>query len=247
MASGVCRLSRQYASDRGALEFHIEQAEPDGEIDLSLSAPMFSELDRRTAIALWAGPKPAHRIGAAGRQAVMRGGEGEDVRTLLFDNIRLNGERDAPKAGSVLHHSEIPDTPFLTIVAGTSGISLDTASLRAAMAGMRQCTDALVKSWGLDPAKQARLTRRPAPSQTGGWWLGPSPALRGDGKIAQIRVLISAEGKPRDCRVVGSYNDQTLAQGACKSLTTGARFKPALDEHGKPAASFEILHIRTGS
>ena len=121
-------------------------------------------------------------------------------------------------------------------------VILKTGPLDKPFAIMRQCTDALLKSWGLDPAVQNSLSRRAVPIAIRSWPGAikyPTAAVMG-GEQARVnfRMLVGADGSPTDCTVLRSYNDRSFDAVACRSLMKVARFEPALDAAGKPVPSF---------
>lgn len=130
----------------------------------------------------------------------------------------------------------------ITLQRPGKSVILKTGPLDKPFAVMRQCTDALLKTWGLDPAVQNSLSRPAVPINIRRWaWAIKYPtvaAMGGEQARVNFRMLVGADGSPTDCTVLRSYNDRSFDAVACRSLMKVARFEPALDAAGKPVPSF---------
>lgn len=124
-------------------------------------------------------------------------------------------------------------------------IEIDTGAIKPVVAALQACTDDLVKSWGVDPAKQKAATRTVAPAGDAVKWLpdntiGFSDFGKLGGEMNQVRLLVDETGKPTDCKIHFPSLDQPTNDKLCKELMSNARFKPALDASGMPFASYYV-------
>lgn len=119
-------------------------------------------------------------------------------------------------------------------------IHLETGSSADFLIGLNRCTDALVSSWGLDPAEQRAATRgaRPinyqAQADAGLRFSGPqTPSVY----QARLLVLIDNTGHVTECRTIPA--DAPLDKEAgCRQMKRDVRYEPALDSTGQPIASY---------
>ncbi|HEX8442892.1 MAG TPA: TonB family protein [Allosphingosinicella sp.] len=115
-----------------------------------------------------------------------------------------------------------------------------------AVASLRNCEQTKLREWGVDASL---ALSRPAVAKAN---LGalvsdsdyPSEALA-DGKGGQVtaRLDIDVCGAVTGCAAVASGGHPALDQRTCKVLSERARFEPALDLKGAPAASSIIVRI----
>lgn len=125
---------------------------------------------------------------------------------------------------------------------------LKTGPLDKAFAAWRQCTDQLVRSWGLDPAQQAHRQSPPKPLSEPRTWLRsgdyPVGALaKGAQALVNFRLNVDATGTPTECEIQRSYSGELFDKVSCSKIMARARFQPALDEAGKPIASYFATRI----
>ena len=126
---------------------------------------------------------------------------------------------------------------------------LALGSMAAPMRTLRGCTTDLVRRWGLDPAEQASLTRRPTPVGNPGSWMNskdyPSDMLRrGSNGMGQFRLEISETGSIAACHIQSRTNPDAFADLSCRLLSKRGRFTPALDRNGKPIKSYYVSSVR---
>jgi hypothetical protein len=129
----------------------------------------------------------------------------------------------------------------------TSGFSeplrIDTGSLKAPLTALQKCTDDLLIVWGLDAVKHQTMTRGAQPATEANKWVPNGTIGFGDfGKLGgssnQIRVMVSAEGKPTACAVHWASLDQKTNDALCKGIMEKGAFFPAVDKDGQPMASY---------
>lgn len=115
---------------------------------------------------------------------------------------------------------------------------LELGSMGPPMKAVRDCTDALIRSWGYDPAVGSRLSAYPAAVDTSQLWLTaydyPDDELNKGGQgIVRYRLDVDAAGAVTGChvqsRTTGNFPERT-----CDLLKKRARLTPARDETGAP-------------
>ena len=126
-------------------------------------------------------------------------------------------------------------------------IDLDLAIVRPdkARAALRVCTEALKKSWGVDPEMESRAvtTLDGNPGRYFGPASYPVEALR-KGIYGRVIALLNVNtaGQVEHCRIVSSAGS-ALNDGTCK-VAMQIRFKPARDAAGVPLSSTYLLPVR---
>ena len=134
----------------------------------------------------------------------------------------------------------------LAITGGvTAPVEINTGGLKAPVDVLQKCADDLLTYWGLDAARHQTMTRAAQPSMAPSEWL-PSGAI-GFGDFAklgdsanQLRLLVSAEGKPTACAVIRPSLEARTNDTICKALMAKAQFFPALDAQGQAMASYWV-------
>lgn len=138
----------------------------------------------------------------------------------------------------------------LTIRMGSrQPFKLALGSMGPPMQAMRQCTEDLVRSWGFDPAEQARLSRPPTPRGNPGNWITTSdyPAeARNAGHLGLVRfrLTIEADGTVSACAIQAESTPADFSSVTCRAVTARARFLPALNEAGQPVRSYFATAVR---
>lgn len=125
-------------------------------------------------------------------------------------------------------------------------LQLATGSMAAPFTAMHRCVDDLVASWGLDPAQQRALSRRPLPHPETVREVErnypPTQAGRGLGAFVPVRVMVDEAGQATRCVVQVAVVDEAFRESACKGLS--GSYEPALDAEGRPVASvFQVSTI----
>ena len=120
---------------------------------------------------------------------------------------------------------------------------------RAAIGALNKCYDNLLTGWGLDAAKRAAAKVPPQPSISPGTWVTnndyPTEALRASlsGDVAFL-LVVGADGKSTDCRVVHSSGVPLLDQTTCSLISRRARFKPAQNDAGQAVTGYYVNRVR---
>lgn len=126
---------------------------------------------------------------------------------------------------------------------------LHLGSMTDPMAAVSACTTDLVKHWGLDPARQASLSRLAQPIGETYDWITPrdypvKQVNEGRNGIVHARLMIDATGKVTACHVQEVVKQEGYADKTCAALLRSAKFQPALDAKGTPVASYFIYKVR---
>jgi TonB family protein len=126
---------------------------------------------------------------------------------------------------------------------------LAVPGLPGVMAAFDDCLANLREVWNVSLPYSARITR-PAQSRKPLRDLlrsrnYPSQAIReGDTGRVGLSLLIDEAGKVRDCMIEETSGFATLDTVSCYTITTHARFDPALGVDGKPAKSARFHRIQ---
>jgi len=73
----------------------------------------------------------------------------------------------------------------------------------------------------------------------------PVEAMRsGEEGTAQVRLTITTDGRVSQCEVMSSSGSQVLDRATCDILQRRARFKPALDNQGRPTIDYFTQKVR---
>jgi TonB family protein len=134
-------------------------------------------------------------------------------------------------------------------VEGARTFRLQLGSMGPPMKAMRDCTDNLVSSWGLNPAQQATLASYPVPLGSPATWMTsndyPRTALsRGHNGFVTFRLGIDPRGSVTSCHIQEETQPADFATLTCRLISQRARFSPALDSGGQPVASYYINQVR---
>ena len=119
----------------------------------------------------------------------------------------------------------------------------------AAIRSLRACNDNLLVAWGVDPKILNALKRKPAATgKPGAWFSGneyPEAAIRERRSGSTVvRFTIGTDGRISDCVTVVSSGSTDLDAQSCRTLTSRARYEPALGADGRPVAvkAIETVH-----
>lgn len=249
-ANDSCRLARAFGKDEGMVVLVIDQFMPAGMLNLSLIGKRLDRFEgSRTSLSTSFGPG----LPVAKPMEALVGRVGPDKTAILMIGPRDLLNRSPRESGS---EDVLPTTPEQEAaitelrVAGTGlRFTLHTGSMAAPLAAMRTCTADLVKTWGLDPAEQEALSKRPEPITSPAKWLNsndyPKDALfKGASAIVRFRMMVGADGLPTKCVIQQATQSPEFTKLTCDLLMRRARFTPPLDREGKPAVSYYTNSVR---
>jgi hypothetical protein len=118
-------------------------------------------------------------------------------------------------------------------------LDLHLGKMGKPLEAMRKCVEDLQRSWGLDPALQARLTRNPVPYPSTVRNVQsdypPSMVLKGRSAFVPVRIMVDAQGQTTACTVQVPQIESAFTKAVCDHLQ--GRFYPAVDDAGNAVAS----------
>lgn len=247
-APDSCLLLREFGEGPNRVLVRFEQFAPSGEFELSLVGEPFRTKATVVDITATFGPggKPDRRKYAATGLL----GDAEK-RPLIVVGITTIVGRPPTKGRQEFKIAPAVETAVNSLrvdVAGMpSALSLDLGSMGEPMKAMRACTDELLDHWGLDAAAQRSLQRLPVPVTTPQRWFEatsyPDNAAGLNGYV-HFRLTVDATGAVQDCAIPSATKGSVLAKATCETLKRRARFKPAIDQSGKPVSSYYADTVR---
>ena len=140
---------------------------------------------------------------------------------------------------------------FLDRLASSSALTVQLGERRlaefpipqaaAAIRALRECSDALLRNWDVDPVALAALQRPPMPLMQHGElrWITdrdyPPDALHaGFSGTVTYRYTVEVDGRISTCTTVVSSGHSSLDDATCRILLERGRFDPALGADGRP-------------
>ena len=116
-------------------------------------------------------------------------------------------------------------------------------SLDKPFAALDKCNNDLIASWGVDPVKEATLSRPLTPIGQPQNWLTPddypaSALSRGAQGNVVFRLIVDEHGVPSRCHIQQSSRPPEFDAAVCNAMMRRARYLPALDKDGKPVSSY---------
>lgn len=115
-----------------------------------------------------------------------------------------------------------------------------------AIEALRNCSDDLMTSWGIDMAARRALSRLPRGNiaRSISNYDYPASALReGEQGSVVVRIRVDPDGRVGECVPVSSSGSDALDRGTCHVITRRVRFEPALDAQGNPVAAMMVSRI----
>lgn len=251
-----CQLGRTFGSGEDRLFVALERYGYSDHLRFVLAGKAFKPLADKLEGTIRFGPgETASKVG-------MRVGSVGDLSPALFASAYLTGD-DSPQGlarakeskgrgpaafrnGRQIAEEEDAHAKGIEWLAvdidKSQRLMLQTGNLQKPLAALRACVDDLVRSWGLDPAQQARLVAGPLPKSSPSRWVSSDDyprKLLDDGAqgLIYFRLMIDAEGKVSSCHIQRSTRPVGFDETVCRIMTSRARFEPARDESGKPVAS----------
>ncbi|PEQ12066.1 hypothetical protein B2G71_13025 [Novosphingobium sp. PC22D] len=250
----TCTLGRSFGSEQEPVALRFERAEPRDGFQMVFVGQWLQRVKAGTPLELRFGTYPAEDV----RYSSGLGKATDDVPVVFVSSpgiVEPALEEEEDEAWRVNPGPRV--TPEMeaaadsvTLATPDHALLLETGPLDKAFAALRKCTDDLVSQWGLDPAVQAKLQRRPIPKVSPSRWIGPQDyplkALRkGEQAILIFRLLIDAEGEPTGCEILRAYAGfDEFSKSTCAHIRTRARFEPALDANGQAVPSYYVNTVR---
>ena len=156
------------------------------------------------------------------------------ARMSMRDQLALSAQPKAP-----MPEFEREVDRMSVAIGNRARLELHLGRMEKPLQAMRACIEDLQRSWGLDPALQARLSRYPVPYPSTVRNVQSdypqSMVLQGASAFVPVRIMVDAQGRPTDCVVQVPQIERAFSEAVCSNLA--GRFDPALDDTGSPAAA----------
>lgn len=241
-----CRLDRTFGADSKQVLLIIDAFAPVGQIAVQvIGKPVAGNGDLRQPVTFGFGPD----IPLLKSEEVLSGTVGpKEVPMLFLGQLDLLNRRTTSRSDMPVTPAQVAAVSAFELRMRMARLTLQTGSFQAPMEAMRACTDDLVRSWGLDPAQQARRRSTPEPIGNPGTWFTssdyPPAALSwGESAIVQFRLLVDVTGKPTACHIQQATQGPAFVKLTCDLLMQRGRFKPAIGEDGQPIASYYLNSV----
>ena len=118
---------------------------------------------------------------------------------------------------------------------GMEPMTLATGPLEAVVQALTDCQDKLTAGWGFAGAEPSQPVRLLNPQDVNNVMYYPAPLLLNRvGAIVQVRVIVGADAKVRQCVVQAPSWGSDFERNTCQALRKMARFEPARVASGKP-------------
>lgn len=226
-ADNQCTLSREFGHDNEKTVFAIQPGV------LGESFRIFLFIPQADGVAL------------SGKATITLSPNLERQMTVPFRQIALNRTQTViTMKGFGGADWYFADTSRIRIEFSGQLVDLAPTNIDPALATLRACHNMLLRSWGVSPAEQEFIgplehkdLKYAIGNQDG--WVGygdyPKAALAGhqEGTVT-IFWAIGTDGHVHDCRIIKSSGVPTLDAAACNAVTDRGRYRPVLDNSGKP-------------
>lgn len=243
-ADHSCVLARKFGPATSPVLLTMRAYEPGYSLEMIIAGKDISSFrDSKTFTISYGSGEP---IPISRHQAGTSGDFGPSIVFSGEMKSRIADKRADPDES----RGPFPDIPFekqldrVSLVNSYKTVVLETGPMAKALDTLRQCTDNLVKQWGLDPVIQAGLTRSAASSNFPEWarqiQVSFPPELLMQNKEARVNVLVVVDeaGQPVDCDTWQTFDNTDFKARACRVILRNARFNPALDKDGRPTRSY---------
>jgi hypothetical protein len=239
-----CRLVRTFNNGKDEVSLAFERTQPGAPVRLIMVGDGIKTFRGADQIGYAFTPG-----GNSAKSRYVRSETPEKKQYLNFEPVTLAPFTFTPGAPPPPYNREAEQEAArgITGLALTEGLTdpvrFDIGPLRAPIAALQACADDLLQVWGLDPAKHKTLTAPAIPIPAPGGVLPQGTIPFGEfGKLGgganQVRVIVSAEGKPTSCTIYSPSLSQALNQRICALVMEKATFQPAKDADGQAMASF---------
>jgi hypothetical protein len=248
-AENKCRLVRFFGPEDNRHLLVIEQFWPAETVSLAMAGPAFAkaDVDAPTGLRYSEGQEPF--------DGQLSKGTIDSYGTALFyTTIGLAPPPvPAPDASApvtkfpALDTAQAATTAFVGLTQKGKEVRFRTGSLAPAFRMLNQCSQDLVKFWGIDIERHLTATRMPVFVNEKRMSADimdyiPFHKLGGERGIMRLRVLVSEAGAVEDCALLEAPNVAFLEPPICKWIKK-AKFEPALDAQGQPMRSYYATTI----
>lgn len=246
-----CRLIRKFGEGEQHVYAIFDQFGPGDYFRITLAGKSVSTAVLDGEVSIQFGPNEAEQ-----RMGFYKGDLGKDPAMVFQIQGRLapltaaelsandkakNREWTAPAPISVERQAAIRTLTIGKPLRRT--VILETGPMRKPLEAMGTCIDTMIASWGVDVERHKKLTRAVEPTVSPGKWVVsndyPEKMLSQlQSAIVEFRLSIDTEGNPTQCVIQLTTRQKEFDKAVCDSLMRRAKFLPALDEEGKPLASY---------
>lgn len=130
---------------------------------------------------------------------------------------------------------------------GVDSQRIPIRSAAAAVEAIRNCGDAKLRKYGIDPAALYALKSRPLPLQPPSSWLSSHDYPRGGAYgfegIVTARLEVGADGRVKDCKSLTRDKYSGFRDAVCRAMVQRGRFMPAVDSGGNPVPAPFIVNV----
>lgn len=239
-----CRLIRTFSDGKDEMSLALERTQPGASVRVLLVGNGIKTFRGADQIGYSLLPS-----GASAKTRYVRSETAEKAQFLSFEPIFLATPTFDPGTPPPPYDREAEQTTArgITTLALTEGLTspvrIEMGSLRAPIAALQACTDDLLQVWGLDVEKHRTMTSGVVlnPDPNGVLPQGTIPFSefgKFGGGANEVRVLVSAEGKPTSCAIYSPSLSQSLNERICSLVMEKATFQPAKDADGHAMASY---------
>ncbi len=265
-AENRCRIVREFASPDGNEKtvLFFEQQVPEQSYTWLVAG---SAVPNRSTISVRFGPvnqtreTPGRQLSFGQFEQAIRGTGFSPTLSSVAGSRKKSSENRLRESTSrdgapSTTQSSMPRPPvesieWLDIEAGTrNAVRIPLAEMPQIAKAMESCMDDLVRSWGVDPAQQAKVAHPPK-------WKNldhvaqrivntypDKAARRGEQADLQLRLMIEASGEPSKCVRTNLTQADNFDNSACLAIMKDAEFEPARDTEGRPVRSYLVQRIK---
>lgn len=256
-ADDSCALRRSFGEGEGRVWLEIRQLAPSTAARVTVAAADFTKSRRKAAL----DRAPILRFlpaGTAVQYGLQAFGEyGDGLQALAVYALIIppspNGDPAAPprlvvNGRTYLGHSSRSDAIELS-GAFERDVVLKTGDLQKPFDAMNACLDDLGRHWDLASAQGVALSQTPLPRNQVNWAEPimerfPRDLLRfADEVTIRARVIVSADGKAEQCRIIEPVVDADYEQRTCGVILADGEYEPARDVAGQPVRELYIQNI----
>jgi hypothetical protein len=242
-----CRLIRSFSDGKDEITLVIQRVQPGADTQLLLIGNSIKTFRGATELGWHFLPNDADR-----KTRYERSTTGDGQQYVRLDNVMLTqfappapgAQAGPPRYDRAAEQATGKNLTGLIVTTGlTKPLRIETGQLDAPIAALQTCTDDLLMSWGLDAEKHKALSSPAIPQIGSDGWLpqGTIPfsefaKFAGGGN--QVRLMVSAEGKPTACHIFSPTLNKSLNDTICALLMEKGSFTPAKDASGTAIASY---------
>lgn len=140
-------------------------------------------------------------------------------------------------------------TKVTALQVGTRGkpLILETGSLGAPVKAFDKCTRDSLRDWGLDPAVDDKIVRRPWSADILKWFspndYPPAMFTQGQQADVKVRLLVDATGRITKCTSLSHFKEKSFNGVVCAKFMARGHFEPAELADGTKVPSYYVRHV----